>query len=78
MFRACLNLTDFVIPSNITSIGRIAFAECKNLANIVIPDSVTNIGDKIFYGCDSVTIHAPARSYAESYAKENNIPFVAI
>ena len=27
--------------------------------------------------CDNFTIHAPAGSYAEQYAKENNIPFVA-
>jgi len=26
---------------------------------------------------DIVAIHAPAGSYAETYAKENNIPFVA-
>ena len=26
---------------------------------------------------EGVTIHAPAGSYAEQYAKENNIPFVA-
>ena len=26
---------------------------------------------------NSLTIHAPAGSYAETYAKENNIPFVA-
>jgi hypothetical protein len=27
--------------------------------------------------CPNLTIHAPAGSYAEAYAKENNIPFVA-
>jgi hypothetical protein len=28
-------------------------------------------------GCRKLTIYAPAGSYAEQYAKENNIPFVA-
>ena len=42
-----------------------------------IPESVIEIGEGAFAGCGSLTIHAPAGSYAEQYAKENNIPFVA-
>lgn len=41
-----------------------------------IPDSVTSIGEGAFSACKELTIHAPAGSYAEQYAKENNIPFV--
>jgi hypothetical protein len=47
------------------------------LKNIFIPSSVTAIGAEAFLGCFNVTIHAPVGSYAEQYAKENNIPFVA-
>ena len=32
--------------------------------------------NKAFVGCCKLTIHAPAGSYAEQYAKEHNIPFV--
>jgi hypothetical protein len=37
---------------------------------------VATIGDYVFEECP-VSIYAPAGSYAETYAKENNIPFVA-
>ena len=30
-----------------------------------------------FSGCKALTIHAPAGSYAEQFAKEYSIPFVA-
>jgi hypothetical protein len=45
--------------------------------NVSIPGSVTYIGALAFNECPNLTIHAPAGSYAETYAKENNIPFVA-
>ncbi len=35
------------------------------------------IGTDAFKDCHKLTIHAPAGSYAEQYAKENNIPYVA-
>ena len=47
-------------------------------ADVVIPESVTVIGEKAFSFCaNNLTIHAPAGSYAEQYAKEHNIPFVS-
>lgn len=54
--------------------------------DIYIPNSVTKIYKDTFrgeysdprdYKIRNVTIHAPAGSYAETYAKEHNIPFVA-
>ena len=76
-FEGCSNLTSITIPDGVTSIGDCAFYECKKLTSITIPDGVTSIGYSAFYGCKKLTIHAPAGSYAEQYAKENNIPFVA-
>ena len=49
------NITDIVIPSNVTSIGNEAFKKCDNLTSITIPNSVTSIGDHAFYHCDSLT-----------------------
>lgn len=55
------DLTELVIPNNITSIGSDAFYRCKSLSRIDIPDSVTSIGDWAFYRCDSLTsIDIPA------------------
>ena len=42
---------------------------------MTIPDSVTSIGEWAFEGCKNLTIYGRFGSYAETYAKENNIPF---
>ena len=39
---------------------------------------MTNIGDGAFRNCDNLTIKGYTGSYAETYAKENNIPFIAL
>ena len=65
------NANDFVINNGVLT------KYTGNDENIVIPDGVTSIGFRAFEGCRQVTIHAPAGSFAKTYAKENNIPFVA-
>ncbi len=42
----------------------------------VIPASVTSIAENAFTSTENVTIFGYAYTYAESYATENNIPFV--
>ena len=89
MFFDCQGLESFTVPDGITSIGAEAFADCTNLKKIVIPSSVTEIEeagdygdlaylDSAFYNCDNLTIYGYTGSYAETYAKENNIPFVSL
>jgi hypothetical protein len=43
---------------------------------MVIPRSVTHIA--AFAGCDQLTIYGYRGSYAETYANDNDIPFVAL
>ena len=74
-FLECSNLRSIIIPNSVTKIEQRAFAYCDNLTNIEIPNSVTNIGFMAFGGCDNLTIHAYKNSYAETYAKDNAIPF---
>ena len=80
-FAGCDSLTEVLIPDGVTEIGHGAFECCKQLRKVRIPASVKIIkeyyGRNIFYSCDNLTVCAPAGSYAERYAKENNIPFVA-
>lgn len=73
-FERC-GFRELSIPDSITFINMDAFAYCTELERITIPASVTEIGENAFKGCEKLTIHAPAGSYAESYAKENGIPF---
>ncbi len=89
-FEGCDKLTGIMLPDGVETIDNNAFSGCSSLTSIYIPTSVTTIGTpadlvsintrfdpRAFIGCDKLTIHAPAGSYAEQYAKENNIPFVA-
>ena len=75
-FENCTRLTSITIPDSVTSIGNYAFFYCKSLTGITIPDSVTSIGDAAFRGCTSLTITCPLYSFAETYAKGKNIPYV--
>ena len=58
------------------NIGSWAFENCSSLRNINIPNSVTSIGDTAFDGCTNLKIYCEQGSYAETYAKTNNIPYV--
>ena len=73
-FLSCTGLTNITIPNSVTSIGSWAFNGCTDLTNITIPDSVTSI-DYAFNGCTNLTIYCYPNSYAEKYAKSNNIPY---
>lgn len=82
-FQNCTSLEEITIPDSVTTIG-FAFSGCTALKEIHMTDSVTFIGVpeddnecNIFEDSDNLTIYAPVGSYAEQYAKSNNIPFVA-
>lgn len=49
------DLTELVIPNNITSIGTDAFCNCTNLKSIELPEGLTNIGDDAFSFCESLS-----------------------
>jgi hypothetical protein len=48
-------LTDIVLPTSITSIGRNAFKGCTGLTTISIPSSVTSIGLESFMNCTNLS-----------------------
>lgn len=70
--------TEITLPASVQTIEDYALVNCSNLKKIVIPQTVSSIGENTFYNCGNVTIYAPANSYAESFAKANNIPVVNI
>jgi hypothetical protein len=78
-------VTEVTIPEGVTSIGDLAFRDCIDLTIITIPKSVTSIGKEMFTKVTSgdltnleVTIYGYSGSYAETYAKENSIPFIPL
>lgn len=78
-FRNCTALTSVEIPNGVISIGLYAFGFSKNLKKAVIPKSVTSIDKTAFeYTHEDFTIYGYIGSYAQTYANENDIPFVAL
>lgn len=53
-----------------------AFNDCDKMTSIFIPNNVTNIGTEAFGYCDNLTIYGCEGSFAETYAVENDIPFL--
>lgn len=67
MSKAC----DFIIENSVLK---------KYVApggDVAIPEGVTSISSYAFSGCSRLFLYVKIDSYAETYAKENNIPFVA-
>ena len=48
-------ITNLVIPDEITNISSYTFKNCAYLTSITIPNSVTTIGEQAFQGCSNVT-----------------------
>ena len=77
MFAGCTALVEITLPENCWGIDHFAFSGCTNLKELHVSANLIDIGYEAFSYCSNLTIYAPAGSYAETYAKENNIPFVA-
>jgi hypothetical protein len=77
-FYNCGSLRRVVISEGAPAIGAKAFAKCEALSEVFIPESVTYIAGNAFENDEKLTIKGIAGSYAEQFAKEHSIPFVAI
>lgn len=88
-FEFCGNLESISLPEGLLSIPDFAFCQCEKLRDITIPGSVQEIGWCVFgdqeydkgdmvSNIQNLTIHAPRGSYAEKYAKKENIRFEAL
>lgn len=84
-FYDCNGLKSITLPNNVTSLGSYAFYGCTALTGIAIPNSVISIGTyALHYGSSSsyelpyLTIYGYTGSYAETYAKNQDIPFFSL
>lgn len=78
VFQNCTSLTEFTVPNSVGTISDFSFAGCTSLEKVVIPKTVKNISAKAFLNCDKLTIFGYINSYAQTYAEENGINFVAL
>lgn len=78
VFQNCTSLTEFTVPNSVGAISDFSFAGCTSLEKVVIPKTVKNISAKAFLNCDKLTIYGYTNSYAQTYAEENGINFVAL
>ena len=76
-FERCNNLKLVRLPDTLDEIGFSAFWHCDSLTDVYLGSQNIKFDYNPFSCCDNLTIHAPAGSSAEQFAKENNIPFVA-
>ena len=53
-FVNCTDLTDIIIPNNVTIIEYAAFQGCTGLTSITIPSSVTALGSYVFFNCTNL------------------------
>ena len=47
-------LTEFTVPSDVTSLGKSVFSNCSELIKIQLPEGLENIGDGAFKGCSKL------------------------
>ena len=72
-FSMCNSLESIDIPDGVEKMGNYIFSQCEKLQYIKIPDSVKEIGYKLISEDSTAKIVCNKNSYAEEYAKENNI-----
>ena len=77
-FLNCKQLRTVELANSVTSIGSYCFKDCTNLTSVKIPASVTTIQATAFTNCPNVTIYGAAGSYAQTFANNNSITFVAV
>ena len=70
------SLQEIIIPDGVTKIEMHTFSGCSALKKITIPKGVISIEEDAFENCVSLEkIIGEKGSYAEEYAKNNNIIF---
>ena len=62
------SLTEVVIPSTVTIIGRCAFYGCKGLTEVVLPEGLTAMGSSAFASCSNLASVNIPKSLKEIYS----------
>ena len=71
-------ITTVILPQQMTTIGKYAFGNCVKLKEITIKRKVNKIDSTAFSYPSKMKIYGVKNTYAENFAKENDIVFEAI
>lgn len=74
-FSYCIGISSLTLPDHLVSIGNYAFYHCEKLNNVYIPGSVAVISPLAFIDCPDLTVITFPGSAAESFCKENAVPY---
>ncbi len=79
-FLSCYGITEIVLPDSLQTIVQNSFKMCKNLEDVYLPSGVKYLNKLTFVNNQNVVmpkikLHVYEGTYAESYAKEYNIPY---
>ena len=67
--------TEVVIPESVTLIGNLSFAYCTQLRSVFVPQNVSLIYPQSFKASANVVLNVATGTYAENYAKSNDIAY---
>ncbi len=76
-FADMTSLEEIKLSAGIQKIESKAMANCPELKYVYIPTTVKSISSDAFEGSYGVVIHGKAGSYAQKYASDNGLEFVA-
>lgn len=82
-FPSLSSISQYVVPEGVVKINEVADSRCTSGRQyphtvVTLPASVTVIHPRAFEGCHSLTLCAPAGSYAEAFARQKKIPFIPL
>lgn len=76
-FSGARVLKSLTIPASVKTIGDYAISNCFELADVFVLNKDVAYGEGVFKYSKIVTLHAESGSTTETYAAENDIPFVS-
>ena len=77
-FEGCDVIQKIVLPHRVTTIAQNAFKNCPELTEVTMFRNVSSVDSTAFSYAYKMTIYGVAGTYAETFANENGMKFVAI